>query len=351
MSKYEYGSQEHVDAMAREVLPIPVIQPGTWQAKAIKYRWPAGAWPLLQVLFPYHEVGIREGRDIIVPVPVPYAERPLDSYSQQWTRVPYDEKGIGIQVGYWPDDGDPLVLVLAGRSAKNIMMPSYNIPPQPGEVRLRVVNFLDRQWGGKDKEKRFNGQWSEGIRIERVFEYDDAELAWSGKEPAWYDDDEKDYIEHAHGENKVFRPTPPAQHPYIPIEHSGRMDREEMYMPRRMTQAEAAGTDAVPTETKVPETGHAPVAAREVETQEAQTPEPEPHADLIAECDAHVQAFAARGHSAADRWRRVIGRLKGEDAARDVTDAALAEWLSLSQRHGWTDGEQTLPKVIAALGA
>ena len=131
----------YYDPIVDEVLPVPVIQPGTWQAKACKYPWPAGAWPLLQVLFPYHEVGIREGRDIIVPIPAPYAERPLDSYSQQWARVPYDDDGIGIQVGYWPDGGKPLILTLAGRSAKNIMIFSYNIPPIPGEVRLRVVRF------------------------------------------------------------------------------------------------------------------------------------------------------------------------------------------------------------------
>ena len=342
----QYSSQEHVDEMAREVIPLPVIETGTWQAKAIKYKWPAGAWPLLQVLFPHHEVGIREGRDIIVPVPLPYP--PLDSYSQHWCRVPYDEKGIGIQVGYWPDAGEPLLLQLAGRSAKNIMINSYNIPPQPGEVRLRVVNFLDRQWGGKDREQRFNGQWSEGIRIEKVFEYDDAELAWSGKGPAWYEEDEKDYIDHAPGENRVFRPTPPTREPYIPIEHSGRMDREEMYMPRPMTKAEAAGTDAPPIAAELQESAE-PVPASEPPPEE---PGDNPHAELIAECDGHVQAFAARGHSAANRWRRVIMRLKGEDAAyigQDVSDEALAEWLSQSQLHGWSDGEQTLPKVIAAL--
>ena len=97
-----------------------------------------------------------------------------------------------------------------------------------------------------------------------MFEYDDAELAWTGKGGAWFEADEKVYIEHAAGENRIFRPTPPTREPYIPIEHSGRMDRVEMYMPRAMTDAEAAGTDALPE----PAAGAAPVATPEPTREE-----------------------------------------------------------------------------------
>ena len=88
------------------------------------------------------------------------------------------------------------------------------------------------------------------------------------------------------------------------------------------------------------------------------TPDPAPEqrsqpnpalADLVAECQAHVDAFRRRGHSAALRWDRVIARLRGGAAAQDVTDGALDEWLRLSRQHGWADGQKTLPKVIKEL--
>ena len=69
----------------------------------------------------------------------------------------------------------------------------------------------------------------------------------------------------------------------------------------------------------------------------------------IAECQAHVDAFQARGHAAANRWRRVVRRLQGEELEGDVSDGSLAEWLALSRRNHWSDAVLTLPKVIKAL--
>ena len=83
---------------------------------------------------------------------------------------------------------------------------------------------------------------------------------------------------------------------------------------------------------------------------------PEPDVDevdiesLIRECQEHVNYFRFKGHSAANRWNRVIGRLQGVTAnSGDVSDNAIAKWLGLSRRHGWDDGKKTLPKVIQAL--
>ncbi len=70
---------------------------------------------------------------------------------------------------------------------------------------------------------------------------------------------------------------------------------------------------------------------------------------MIEECQEHVDAFDARGHPAAKRWMRVIMRLRSTGPGGDVTDKALAEWLAASRRHGWADGEETLPKVLVEL--
>ena len=82
-------------------------------------------------------------------------------------------------------------------------------------------------------------------------------------------------------------------------------------------------------------------------------PEPKPGIDLdaiIKECEGHVSYFKAKGHSAAKRWEKVIGRLQGVTAnSGNVSDAALASWLRLSRANNWADGKATLPKVIEAL--
>ncbi|WP_419837574.1 choice-of-anchor R domain-containing protein [Candidatus Poriferisodalis sp.] len=71
---------------------------------------------------------------------------------------------------------------------------------------------------------------------------------------------------------------------------------------------------------------------------------------LIAEVEAHIASFKARGHQAGVRdWTAVLDRLEGRSDA--MSDEDIAAWLARSQRHGWADGIGTLPKVQAALTA
>ena len=70
---------------------------------------------------------------------------------------------------------------------------------------------------------------------------------------------------------------------------------------------------------------------------------------LIAEVQAHIDAFTARNHAAGIRdWNLILDRLEGRTG---MSDAKIAAWLADSKRHGWQDGIVTLPKVQAALAA
>ena len=70
---------------------------------------------------------------------------------------------------------------------------------------------------------------------------------------------------------------------------------------------------------------------------------------LIAEVQAHIDAFTARNHAAGIRdWNLILDRLEGRTG---MSDAKIASWLADSKRHGWQDGIVTLPKVQAALAA
>ena len=70
---------------------------------------------------------------------------------------------------------------------------------------------------------------------------------------------------------------------------------------------------------------------------------------LIAEVQAHIDAFTARNHAAGVRdWNLILDRLEGRTG---MSDAKIAAWLADSKRHGWQDGIVTLPKVQAALAA
>ena len=70
---------------------------------------------------------------------------------------------------------------------------------------------------------------------------------------------------------------------------------------------------------------------------------------LIAEVQAHIDAFTARNHPAGIRdWNLILDRLEGRTG---MSDAKIAAWLADSKRHGWQDGIVTLPKVQAALAA
>ncbi len=70
---------------------------------------------------------------------------------------------------------------------------------------------------------------------------------------------------------------------------------------------------------------------------------------LIAEVQAHIDAFTARNHAAGIRdWNLILDRLEGRTG---MSDAKIAAWLENSKRHGWQDGIVTLPKVQAALAA
>ena len=68
---------------------------------------------------------------------------------------------------------------------------------------------------------------------------------------------------------------------------------------------------------------------------------------LIAEVQAHIDAFTARNHPAGIRdWNLILDRLEGRTG---MSDANIAAWLEDSKRHGWQDGIVTLPKVQVAL--
>ncbi len=70
---------------------------------------------------------------------------------------------------------------------------------------------------------------------------------------------------------------------------------------------------------------------------------------LIAEVQAHIDAFTARNHAAGIRdWNLILERLEGRTG---MSDARIAAWLQNSTRYGWQDGIVTLPKVQAALAA
>ena len=70
---------------------------------------------------------------------------------------------------------------------------------------------------------------------------------------------------------------------------------------------------------------------------------------LIAEVQAHIDAFTARKHAAGIRdWNLILDRLEGRTG---MSDAQIASWLQNSTRYGWQDGIVTLPKVQAALAA
>ncbi len=71
---------------------------------------------------------------------------------------------------------------------------------------------------------------------------------------------------------------------------------------------------------------------------------------LIAEVQAHIDAFTARNHAAGIRdWNLILDRLEGRTPG--MSDARIAAWLQDSTRYGWQDGIVTLPKVQAALAA
>ena len=233
MSAPEYGSQEWADAIANEVLPLPVAGPGDWQAKAFRTD-PPDSWPVLQVLFPWHDVGVEEGGEWARLFAVARPGMPLDSYSQTYWQIPYDEAHIGVMVGYWPDGRAPLVLQLAGRGVRNITLPSFNVPPVSGSVRIRVIQFRDRQQG-----EPVDGPWSAPVRVTHAYEYADANHAWTGD--LWEDvpDDERRLIEHAR--ERLMYATPPTLAPFTPMDRVGRPEWVGTYMPRPMTPAEAAG--------------------------------------------------------------------------------------------------------------
>ncbi len=70
---------------------------------------------------------------------------------------------------------------------------------------------------------------------------------------------------------------------------------------------------------------------------------------LIAEVQAHIDAFTARNHAGGIRdWNLILDRLEGRTG---MSDAQIAAWLQDSTRYGWQDGIVTLPKVQAALAA
>ena len=69
----------------------------------------------------------------------------------------------------------------------------------------------------------------------------------------------------------------------------------------------------------------------------------------IAEIHDHIAHFTSEGdQTAADRWRSVLSRLNNNPG---IKDPALQSWLADANAHGWTRGQQTLPKVIAILAA
>ena len=408
-SSYDEAS---FDYLMKSWIPraVPVPQAGTWSAKAIAAAYPE--WPMLYVLLPFEHPCIDIYSYVNADTRDEDRRKTLDAYGSDWARTAV-YKLPGIEVGYWPDSGDPLLLVQADRAVHPIGIARYNVPPVPGEVRIRIVNFAIDQTG----EKR-DGEWSEGIRITHAYADSQARAVYSDRDYSEYGDD----FRFRRGGRWYKWATSTIGAPPVPIDATGQVDWTGRRMPVSLAQARAAEADRQAKYTAPPGLveqmiewsremwrGHKDVlrwrlalSALRVDdylhfppmtAQEAQrwANAPDARFQRVAdEIEKVEMAFtgkttrtpepidpaapAAETHHAANEETRetVIAEAMGHvshftsrnnphAAARwqsvvdrlnrkgGISDGDLTAWLAQAKAGGWRRGLQTLPKAIAVL--
>jgi len=164
-----WGDEEGFLYDLRKWEPMPVPSADGFEAKAVMTAY----GPMLMVLFPHRQVVIDENGAI-----------------NDWLK----EGSAGVvdaMQARWPDYGKLEVAWLADGSATwgtlaptsiparpRVLLPHYELPGGPGEVRLRVVDFAIDQ-----TNERAVGDWTEPVRITHAHE--DAREAWIDEDAAY----------------------------------------------------------------------------------------------------------------------------------------------------------------------
>lgn len=316
-----WGDEHQFRAMMGRYLPMPVPVPelGTWDATAIQTD--PEEWPLLYVLFPYQRAAM-DYRGFIQPATPDNAPQTLDSYSSNWSQL-VRYKNAGIEVGYWPAEGLPLLLVSAMRARHPIGIEKFNIPPVAGSVRLRVVNFAVDQSG----EKR-NGEWSEPIKISHAYSSGEAQAVYAD---GVFEDYPKDSRFRMWGRLHVWCSSTIGS-PYIPMSRAGKLDWAGHKMPSTLV---------------------------EVETREKA--EAAKYSAPSALIDRMVQQAreGSMGHTSMKLWRQALSALKyGEYShfpemkayeAQALADAGDSRWVEIAaeiQKKESAFGEQINPPSV-----